>query len=124
MSLELQEEVINSHLNTLNDTDLDIFYENCITVHEEKRKALLNSMFKRMEALAEEGGFDGSYLAEEYLYKQANGVFREGDSMLKPKYRNPNNTIEAWTGRGKTPKWMQELISLGASKDDFLIRES
>ena len=27
---------------------------------------------------------------------------------VAPKYRNPANTKETWTGRGKPPKWVQE----------------
>ena len=26
-----------------------------------------------------------------------------------PKYRNPKDPAQTWTGRGKTPKWIEEL---------------
>jgi DNA-binding protein H-NS len=42
---------------------------------------------------------------------------------VAPKYQNPANPDETWTGRGVAPKWMQELIDSGRSKDEFLIEK-
>lgn len=36
-----------------------------------------------------------------------------------PRYRNPDNPSETWSGRGKPPRWLQERIEAGAQKDDF-----
>ncbi|EKT4087293.1 H-NS histone family protein [Stenotrophomonas maltophilia] len=41
---------------------------------------------------------------------------------VAPKYRNPVNADETWTGRGKRPKWMAALVQNGKSPTDFLIR--
>jgi DNA-binding protein H-NS len=48
---------------------------------------------------------------------------REGRKIGKvsPKYRNPNNHLETWTGRGVMPKWMQGLTDAGHDKSEFLI---
>ena len=40
---------------------------------------------------------------------------------VAPKYRNPANTKETWTGRGKQPRWMAELVAKGKKVEDFLI---
>jgi len=40
---------------------------------------------------------------------------------VEPKYRNPANPAETWTGRGKPPRWLAAELSNGKSKDDFLI---
>jgi len=40
---------------------------------------------------------------------------------VEPKYRNPANPAETWTGRGKPPRWLAAELSSGKSKDDFLI---
>ena len=42
---------------------------------------------------------------------------------VAPKYRNPANPKETWTGRGKHPRWMAALIAKGKKADDFLIRK-
>ncbi|MEN5355897.1 MULTISPECIES: H-NS family nucleoid-associated regulatory protein [Stenotrophomonas maltophilia group] len=40
---------------------------------------------------------------------------------VAPKYRNPANPEETWTGRGRQPKWMALLVAKGALPQDFLI---
>lgn len=34
---------------------------------------------------------------------------------VAPKYRNPENAGETWTGRGRRPKWVEEALSKGKS---------
>lgn len=38
-----------------------------------------------------------------------------------PRYRNPNNPDQTWTGMGKTPAWLKQLVKRGAEKDSFII---
>lgn len=40
---------------------------------------------------------------------------------VAPKYRNPANAKETWTGRGKQPRWMAALTAKGKKVEDFLI---
>src|SRR5215813_4781517 len=41
---------------------------------------------------------------------------------LKPKYRNPNDRSEMWSGRGLRPKWLVSAMKeTGKKLDDFLI---
>ncbi|MEL4891301.1 H-NS histone family protein [Xanthomonas protegens] len=40
---------------------------------------------------------------------------------VPPKYRNPANAAETWTGRGKQPRWLADLVAKGKKVDDFLI---
>ena len=37
-----------------------------------------------------------------------------------PKYRDPVSGT-TWSGRGKVPRWMKQLLEQGAKRDDFLI---
>jgi DNA-binding protein H-NS len=34
-------------------------------------------------------------------------------AKVAPKYRNPKNAAETWTGRGRTPLWVQALKDAG-----------
>ncbi len=45
-----------------------------------------------------------------------------GGSKVAPKYRNPANPKETWTGRGLPPRWMSALIKKGKKREDFLIK--
>lgn len=43
-------------------------------------------------------------------------------SKVAPKYRNPDNPSETWTGRGKQPRWLAAHTGSGRSLDEFVIR--
>jgi DNA-binding protein H-NS len=72
---------------------------------------------KKREALAElekkaaELGFSLSDLANVGKVKKVSA----------PKYRNPKDSDQTWTGRGRIPQWMKDLEAAGGSRDDTLI---
>jgi DNA-binding protein H-NS len=39
-----------------------------------------------------------------------------------PKYRNPRDYNETWTGRGKQPRWLAKELRSGKHLAEFLIR--
>ena len=41
---------------------------------------------------------------------------------VAPKYRNPANPKETWTGRGKQPRWLAAETSKGRKLEEFLIQ--
>ncbi|MCK1715421.1 H-NS histone family protein [Bradyrhizobium hipponense] len=40
---------------------------------------------------------------------------------VRPKYRNPKNPTETWSGRGRVPRWLEPQLRGGRKLDDFLI---
>lgn len=40
----------------------------------------------------------------------------------EPKYQNPDNPEQTWTGRGKRPAWINEAIKQGKTLEDMKIR--
>lgn len=40
-----------------------------------------------------------------------------------PKYRNPKNSSEVWSGRGRTPRWLTAELKRGKKLEDFLISQ-
>jgi DNA-binding protein H-NS len=40
---------------------------------------------------------------------------------VAPKYRNPDNPAETWTGRGRQPRWLAAKIKAGSKLERFLI---
>ena len=57
--------------------------------------------------------------------KAAKAAGKTGRKLPKvqPKYRNPANAEETWTGRGKQPRWLAELTAKGKKVEDFLINK-
>jgi DNA-binding protein H-NS len=40
---------------------------------------------------------------------------------VQPKYKNPSNPAEVWSGRGKQPLWVKKQLKTGKKLDQFLI---
>ena len=42
---------------------------------------------------------------------------------VAPKYRDPANAANTWTGRGKQPRWLAEYTASGRKVEEFLIQK-
>ncbi|WP_430649586.1 H-NS family nucleoid-associated regulatory protein [Bradyrhizobium murdochi] len=43
---------------------------------------------------------------------------------VQPKYRNPSQPSQVWSGRGKQPRWLVAALSAGRKLEDFVIDKS
>ena len=48
---------------------------------------------------------------------------RKPMGSVAPKYRNPYNQQQTWTGRGSQPAWVKAHVSTGRSLDALLINK-
>jgi len=46
---------------------------------------------------------------------------RKAGAKVAPRYRNPSNPDQTWTGRGRKPLWVVEALNSGKSLDDLAI---
>jgi DNA-binding protein H-NS len=42
---------------------------------------------------------------------------------VSPKYRNPEQPSETWSGRGKRPRWLTAALSAGHTIEEFIISD-
>ena len=57
----------------------------------------------------------------------ATGAFsraRRPYPQVLPKFRNPAQPMETWSGRGKQPRWLAAQLRSGKKLNDFLIQPS
>jgi DNA-binding protein H-NS len=40
---------------------------------------------------------------------------------VRPKFQNPDDPSQTWAGRGRTPRWINELLKAGRSMDELRI---
>jgi DNA-binding protein H-NS len=64
--------------------------------------------------------------AEGYTFEDVFGVrgkakVRRGTGSVKPKFRNPANAEQTWSGRGKRPHWFNDALKAGKKDKDMLI---
>ncbi|WP_018122371.1 H-NS family nucleoid-associated regulatory protein [Wohlfahrtiimonas chitiniclastica] len=83
---------------------------------EERKKLEAESIRQKIENLLQESG-----LSLDDVYTEKDMGVRSNKVPMK--YRHPTDPSIQWSGRGKMPIWMRDLIEQGATKDDFLIRD-
>jgi len=78
-----------------------------IDSYEERQKAEART---KLEAMAKEMGYSLSDLAP-----------AEGKGAKAPKYCHPDDPRLTWSGRGRKPRWFNEAIDAGYTRDHMLI---
>lgn len=83
----------------------------------EKRAALAAA-----EKAAKAHGYSLSDLADIKPAAQKAKKAADGKrGKVAPKYRDPANEAQTWTGRGRKPKWVEAHLAAGGSLDDIAI---
>jgi len=77
----------------------------------EKRAADAQATKEQLRQMAEKAGFD---IRE--LYGK-----RGPKSTGFAKYRNPKDSSQTWTGRGRKPNWLVDAVKKGAKLESFAI---
>jgi len=76
---------------------------------DRERKAAL----AELDALARERGFTLAQLMED--------VGAKPRKTVAPKYANPMDPSDTWTGRGRKPRWVVAALDAGKTLDDLAI---
>ena len=78
-----------------------------------KRNSERAEVRAKLIAMAKEHGFEISELF---------GKASAGKGSVAIKYRDPKNSANTWTGRGRMPRWLVAATKRGkAKKEDFLV---
>ncbi len=80
-----------------------------ISIAKERERSELK---QRMEEMASNSGFS--------LNELLGGRTNKGKTVA-PKYMNPDNASETWTGRGRKPRWLVAKLDQGAKIEDFAL---
>jgi DNA-binding protein H-NS len=74
-------------------------------------KAALETRLKKLNQTEAAPKIEGNVSARE----------RRAYPVVIPKYRNPDDPSETWSGRGKQPRWLVALLGAGKHIGDFRI---
>ena len=104
----------SKQLQSMSTDELWDLYEKVDSMLADKlqaEKAKLEERLNRIEGRRNEGS-------------TIEGRVRRPYPPVHPKYKNPRNPTEIWSGRGKQPLWVREQLKAGKKLDQFLIAES
>jgi len=116
------------NLDELSVDELEKLIKQAESALDKKRKAELKNAQAVLEKMAKDLGVSPEALLKDTAgkkkatrkkatKKKASGVRRPA----KVKYRDPNDSSNTWTGRGKRPLWLQGALEKGAKLEDFAV---
>jgi DNA-binding protein H-NS len=100
-------EVKNIDLNVKSVEELWALHEEIASMLAAKMQAEKLKLQKRLDQLGVEVVHD----------------LRRPYPEVHPKFRNPNPPHQTWSGRGKQPHWIREVLAKGRQLDDLRISE-
>ncbi len=97
-------------MNLADLKDLKVRVEQALVEREKSERIQVR---QKIEAMAAQAGFS----IDEVIGKSSGSK----GSKVAIKYRNPKDSSQTWTGRGRMPIWLAEAIKKGAKRDSFLV---
>lgn len=85
--------------------------EKAIATFQDRKKSEAR---KKLEEVAREFGFSLNELAETAAPRKRKSA--------EPKYANPKDPSQTWTGRGRKPGWIVAALERGKSLESMLIK--
>lgn len=103
-------------LKSLNHNQLSDLIARAQARQEELVKEKATKLREKINALVKAEGFG----LDEVLGRSS-GARGKVRGKVKPKYRNPADPSQTWSGRGKRPRWFHAALSSGKKEKDLLI---
>ncbi len=91
--------------------ELELKVQSAISAAKDRERIQLK---QKIEELASDSGF-----SVDELFARGRGSLK--GRIVAPKYVNPDNRSETWTGRGRKPKWLVAKLADGANIEEFAI---
>lgn len=103
-------------IKNLNHTQLNDLITKAQSRQGELRKEKVGKLREKVHALLK---------AEGYTFEDVFGVGvrgkRRSTGSVAPKYRNPADPEQTWSGRGKRPRWFNDALKAGKKEKDLAI---
>jgi DNA-binding protein H-NS len=107
-------------ISSLTVPELEALIEQAAALIESKRSQAVVDAKAEIERIAASTGMS----VEELLGLRGSKAPKKVAGAKKPvadKYRNPKDYTQTWSGRGKRPRWLQEILDKGGKLENFLI---
>ncbi|HEX6834167.1 MAG TPA: H-NS histone family protein [Rudaea sp.] len=98
----------------LNHAQLDELIQRAEARKQELARERVGKVREKLATLAKAEGF-----SIDELFGGRNG--RKTRRPATPKYRNPADASQTWSGRGKRPRWFNAALKAGKKEKDLLI---
>ena len=113
-------DVSMTNIGTMSETELRELLRNAQESLDRLIAKRARATLKEAKRMAAEVGFEAVFTKVGKTDGKQEKPLSQRAKVL-PKFRNPENPDEVWSGRGRQPKWVQAALTEGQSLDDFVI---
>ena len=103
-------------IKTLNHNQLNDLISKAQVRQTELRKEKVVKLREKVHALIKAEGY-----AFEDIFGHGRAKTRRSGGTVAPKYRNPANPAQTWSGRGKRPHWFNDALKAGKKEKELAI---
>ncbi len=103
-------------IKSLNHTQLVELISKAQLRQTELRKEKVDKLREKVHVLIKAEGY-----TFEDVFGQGRTKTRRSTGTVAPKYRNPANPAQTWSGRGKRPHWFNDALKAGKKEKDLAI---
>ncbi|MBV8156850.1 MAG: H-NS histone family protein [Dyella sp.] len=104
-------------IKNLNHNQLNDLISKAQSRQHELRKEKVAKLRDKIHALIKAEGFS----FEDVFGQARGGKTRRAGGTVAPKYRNPADPEQTWSGRGKRPRWFNDALKAGKKEKDLAI---
>ncbi|WP_266171530.1 H-NS histone family protein [Dyella subtropica] len=104
-------------IKNLNHNQLNELINKAQLRQNELRKEKVGKLREKIHALIKAEG----YAFEDIFGQGVRGKARKSGGIVPPKYRNPADPEQTWSGRGKRPRWFNDALKAGKKEKDLAI---
>ncbi|ULU27308.1 H-NS family nucleoid-associated regulatory protein [Dyella terrae] len=104
-------------IKNLNHNQLNDLISKAQSRQHELRKEKVSKLREKIHALIKAEGFS----VEDIFGSARAGKARRSGGTVAPKYRNPADPEQMWSGRGKRPRWFNDALKAGKKEKDLAI---
>lgn len=108
---------MSTNIDNLDINQLQALKEQADALIEKKQRENVDSAYQQILDIAKSVGFTLDELIEHGRQGKKSTVKR----TVAPRYRDPANAEQTWTGRGKQPRWVVDALAAGKTLEDLLI---
>tara|TARA_Y200000002_G_scaffold326617_1_gene289283 strand:+ start:54 stop:437 length:384 start_codon:yes stop_codon:yes gene_type:complete len=110
-------------LSALNLKELESLQKKIQNEIKKRHSKTQEEGLKKIKLIVTEYGLSARELKNLSIVKSRKIKSKPGKKRgpVAPKYRDPSNSANTWTGRGRQPKWVEAFLSSGGRLDQITI---
>ena len=113
-------ETASLDLQTLSDDELNALIEKAREILQNRKETQRKEAIDEIQRLAAEHGLNVDIKQRATRGRRP----RKSNGPRAPKYSNPDDAQQTWTGIGPKPKWLKKSLAEGKTLEDFEIPDN